>query len=99
MIQLPANTSPLEFKLRALDPQGYLNKWWLTATKGSNHSVGLVDGTTAAAPSGNYGEEEFCAYSFELWGQDRTTNRVSGYNSHREHEEVVGMRAPEMLFR
>jgi hypothetical protein len=133
LIQLPSDTSPLEFKLRALDPDGFLNKWWLTAIKGSNQSVGLIDGSTAAAPGGVYpgdivddlyvgtaersgadidgyitinvapavggwlGDEEFCAYSFELWVQDRTTNGVTGYSTHREHDEVVGMRAPDML--
>jgi len=42
------------------------------------------------------GEEEFCAYSFELVVQDRTTNGVTAAGARKVHDEVVGMKAPEL---
>ena len=130
LIQLPSDTSPLQVKLRALDPDGFLNSWSLTAVKGSNQGVGLIDGATSAAPGGAFpgevvddlyvgtaertgadsdgyvtlevapsvggwlGDEEFCAFSFELRIQDRTTNGVTPAGSRKVHDEVVGMKAP-----
>ena len=41
------------------------------------------------------GEEEFCAYSFELSVQDRTTNGKTAASAHEVHDEVVGMRWPD----
>ena len=54
LIELPSDTSPLEVKLRAVDIDGYLNSWSLSAVKGSNVTVGLTDTATSAAPGGAY---------------------------------------------
>jgi hypothetical protein len=125
LIELPSDTSPLEVKLRALDPDGFLNSWSLTAVKGSNHAVSLSGGTSGAFPGeivddrytgtsertghdidgyitlnvaptvgGWLGDEEFCAYSFELYLQDHTTNGVTVSGSRKVHDEVVGLKAP-----
>lgn len=132
LLELPSDATPLEVKLRALDPDGFLSSWSLRAIKGSNTAVGLLDTATAAAPAGSFpgeivdnlyvgtaertiadidgyvtlsivpvggawlGEEEFCAYSFELVVQDRTTNGVTSAGTRKVHDEVVGMKAPEL---
>jgi hypothetical protein len=131
LLHLPSDTTPLEVKLRALDPDGFMTMWSLRAIRGSNQPVGLTDVVTAAAPGGSYpgeivdnlyegtserfaadidgyvtisitppvsgwlGDEEFCAYSFELSVQDRTTNGKTIAGARRVHDEVVGMRWPD----
>jgi hypothetical protein len=54
MLTLPSDTTPLEVRLRALDPDGFLHSWGLSAVKGSNQAVGLVDAGTALPPGGAY---------------------------------------------
>lgn len=54
LLELPSDTSPLAIRLRALDTDGFLEAWSLTAWKGSNHLVGLTDTSTAAAPAGAF---------------------------------------------
>lgn len=54
MLTLPSDTTPLEAKLRAIDPDGFLRDWTLTAVKGSNTAVGLIDSATASPPEGEY---------------------------------------------
>jgi hypothetical protein len=54
MLTLPTDTTSLNVRLRALDPDGFLRNWSLSAVKGSNHPVGLTDNATAAAPGGAY---------------------------------------------
>jgi hypothetical protein len=54
MLTLPTDTTSLNVRLRALDPDGFLYNWSLSAVKGSNHPVGLTDNATAAAPGGTY---------------------------------------------
>lgn len=54
MLTLPTDTTPLEVKLRALDPDGFLRNWSLSAVKGSNDPVGLIDSGTASPPGGSY---------------------------------------------
>jgi hypothetical protein len=77
LIQLPSDNSPLEFKLRALDPDGFLRSWSLTAVKGSNTPVGLIDAATSAAPGGVYpGEIADNAY---VGTAERVGADVDGY--------------------
>jgi hypothetical protein len=54
MLTLPTDTTSLNVRLRALDPDGFLRNWSLSAVKGSNNPVGLTDNATAAAPGGTY---------------------------------------------
>ncbi|MFW2382932.1 MAG: hypothetical protein ACN4GZ_14345 [Acidimicrobiales bacterium] len=131
LLNLPSDTTPLEVRLRAIDPDGFMQSWSLTATRGSNKTVGLTDVATAAPPRGSYpgatvddrydgtserldadidgyvtirvtpevgwlGDEEFCAYSFELSVQDRTTDGKRAASPHEVHDEVVGMRPDDM---
>lgn len=64
-----------------------------TSERTGSDSSGYV--TIGVVPTGGWlGTHEFCAYSFELWLQERTTNGVTGYGSRRVHDEVVGMKAP-----
>lgn len=54
LLTLPTDTTPLQVRLRALDPDGFLAEWSLSAVKGSNHAVGLTDTATASPPGGAY---------------------------------------------
>ncbi len=54
MLTLPSDTTPLMMRLRALDPDGFLRQWTLSAVRGSNHAVGLVDGATSGPPGESY---------------------------------------------
>ncbi len=54
MLTLPSDTTPLDVRLRVLDPDGFLRSWSLSAVKGANQAVGLTDNATAAPPGGAY---------------------------------------------
>ena len=54
MLTLPSDTTPLTVRLRALDPDGFLWRWSLSAVRGSNTSVGLTDGATGSPPGETY---------------------------------------------
>jgi hypothetical protein len=54
MLVLPSDDTALEVRLRALDPEGFLRDWKLTAVRGSNQAIGLTDTGTAAPPAGDY---------------------------------------------
>ena len=77
MLTLPSDTTPLLAKLRAIDPDGFLRDWALTAVKGSNHAVGLTDSATAAPPGGAY---PGAVVDTRYYGtSERPTSDVDGY--------------------
>ena len=56
LLEIPSAGAPLDIRLRATDPDGFLDAWSLTAVRGSNHAVGLVDGATSGPVGGAYGD-------------------------------------------
>ena len=54
LLELPSDNGPLNVRLRAVDADGFLAAWSLTAVKGSNETVGLVDGATALPPGESF---------------------------------------------
>jgi hypothetical protein len=48
LIELPTAGTPLEIKLKADDLEGFLATWNVTAVRGSNNPIGLIDQATAA---------------------------------------------------
>lgn len=56
LLELPAAGTPLDIRLRATDPDGFLAAWSLSAVRGSNHPVGLIDGATSAPVGGDYAD-------------------------------------------
>lgn len=78
MLELPLDTSPLEVKLRALDPDGFLRDWRLRVIKGSNTHVGLVDASTSAAPGGSFPGDDLNLVRY-YGTSERTGSDVDGY--------------------
>jgi hypothetical protein len=71
-----------------------LTRYVGTSERAGSDSQGYLTLGITPPVTGWLGTHEFCAYSFELWVQDRTTNGVANYGSRRVHDEVVGMKGP-----